>query len=293
MENQMPVVAIGGQLRPQGAGGRGGRDGDYDRGATATGRGAYHATDRGGMVSMRGGVRAGGQVTRGMPADRGAMMPQRGRGRGGMAGFMGSSSMSQQDVMHQPPMRAPVNDDYDDPNDPFPALTERWDAGGPRVAKDHTVTVNIRGLGGRGPVQRTALDGGDDDGFGSVGMPAANANRPGGRRARGPGEANFVPGTSSITPSMAMAPHFTPTSSMPGMASNNGMNGMNSGMNNGMQMANQLLQQQQQVSFDILLRYRLSTCTHGAAGPVQVVCHHWMMQEHIFKRMLAKSLKLC
>jgi len=138
-------------------------------------------------------------------------------------------------VHHQPQtMRVPVNmndDPYDDPNDPFPALTKSH-AGVRPGTHDQTVTVNIRGLGGRGPVQRTALDGEDAFVLAEIGMPSANANRPGGRRVRGPGEPNYVP-QNSITPSLAMAPHFTPTSSMPNMPNN-------------MQMPNTSLQQQQQ-----------------------------------------------
>ena len=135
-----------------------------------------------------------------------------GLGGGGILGGGMDVGMEVPHMVHRPHMgnMRTMADDYDDdPNDPFPALTKSH-AGGRMSANDQTVTVNIRGLGGRGPVQRAALDGGDD-GFANIGMPAANANRPGGRRARGPNGPNFMAGT-SITPSLAMAPHFTPTS---------------------------------------------------------------------------------
>ena len=250
---QAPMVAMGGQLGagPGARGRRGGRDTEYDRGEPAAGRGGYQGAERGGMRGGRGASVAG----RGGPHvamradDRGAAPPQRGRGRGGSmmggGGILGGGmdvGMEVPHMVHRPHMgnmRIMADDYDDDPNDPFPALTKSH-AGGRMSANDQTVTVNIRGLGGRGPVQRAALDGGDD-GFANIGMPAANANRPGGRRARGPNEPNFMAGT-SITPSLAMAPHFTPTSI-------NSMGAMN--MPNNMQMPHQpnhqQLQQQQQV----------------------------------------------
>ena len=161
-------------------------------------------------------------------------------GGGGILGGGMDVGMEVPHMVHRPHMgnMRTMADDYDDdPNDPFPALTKSH-AGGRMSANDQTVTVNIRGLGGRGPVQRAALV---DNGFANIGMPAANANRPGGRRDRGPNEPNFMAGT-SITPSLAMAPHFTPTSI-------NSMGAMN--MPNNMQMPHQpnhqQLQQQQQV----------------------------------------------
>ena len=158
---------------------------------------------------------------------------------GGMDGGMAAPQMVHQ--KHQGTIRT-VPDDYDDPNDPFPALT-RSHTGGRMSANDQTVTVNIRGLGGRGTVQRTALDG-VDDGFANIGMPAANANRPGGRRARAPNETPFMTG-SSITPSLAMAPHFTPTP-MNSMGNLTMPNTMPNTMQMPLQSTHQQLQQQQQ-----------------------------------------------
>jgi len=115
-------------------------------------------------------------------------------GGGGILGGGMDVGMEVPHMVHRPHMgnmRIMADDYDDDPNDPFPALTKSH-AGGRMSANDQTVTVNIRGLGGRGPVQRAALD---DNGFANIGMPAANANRPGGRRARGPNEPNFMAGT--------------------------------------------------------------------------------------------------
>lgn len=237
VEQHVPIVAMGGgQLRPQGAGGR-----DFDdRVVPSQGRNGYQGTDRGGMGGMRGGGRGGAHVERIAPPmnDRGAgaVPPQRTRGRGGMTGQMVVGRVAAPAMVHQPQMRVPVNmyEDVDDPNDPFPALTKSHSGGRPG-SHEQTVTVNIRGLGGRGPVQRTALD--SEEGFvlAELGMPAANANRPGGRRAGGPGEYGQQ---NSITPSLAMAPLFTPTSSMP--------NSNMSNMGNIVQISNGLNHQQQQ-----------------------------------------------
>lgn len=225
---QTAVVAMGGQLSAP--------VNEYDRAAPNLGRGAgrssYQATDRGGMGVTRGGGHNVAQVARMAPLSSGYQStdrdgavrndnraaaapppPQRGRGRGGATiASMGAMSVQAQTMMHQP-LPSYINDDYDDPNDPFPALTKSHAGGRMAPKNDQTVTVNIRGLGGRGPVQRTALEGADDS-FEAVGMPSGNANRPGGRRARGPGETNFVAGNNTITPSLAMAPQFTPTASL-------------------------------------------------------------------------------
>ncbi len=203
-------------------------------------------------------------------------------GGGGILGGGMDVGMEVPHVVHRPHMgnMRTVADDYDDdPNDPFPALTKSH-AGGRMSANDQTVTVNIRGLGGRGPVQRAALDGGDD-GFANIGMPAANANRPGGRRARGPNEPNFMAGT-SITPSLAMAPHFTPTSitSMGAMS-----------MPNNMQMSHQpnhqQLQQQQQVQAVCKhARWCLPCCAAWLAG-LNVA---WTLRAHL-RRGFRESVK--
>ena len=153
---------------------------------------------------------------------------------GGMDSGMAAPQMVHQ--KHQGTIRT-VPDDYDDPNDPFPALT-RSHAGGRMSANDQTVTVNIGGLGGRGTVQRTAL-GGVDDGFANIGMPAANANRPGGRRARAPNETPFM------TPEIVHAPLFTPNS-MSSMGNLTLPNTMPNTMQMPLQPTHQQIQQQQQ-----------------------------------------------
>ena len=231
MVTSAPVVAVGGQLRPQG---RGGRDAEYDRGMTGPDRRGYPGADFGGG---RGGVRDSVRAAPPVRSDMNSGMPQRGRGRGGsmVGSSMGAGRVAAPGMVRQPQQQMrEVNDEYDDPNDPFPALTKSH-PGNHLSNNDQTVTVNIRGLGGRGPLQRSALEGTEDDDASTLTMPKANAGRPGGRRARVLGEQGLVPGT-SITPSHAMAPHFTPTSSL----------NMGNNMSNPMPMVSGPGQQQQQ-----------------------------------------------
>ena len=245
----VPVVAMGGALRTRGRG----RDTQYDRAVAVPGSGGYQGAERGGIVGgmrgMRGGVRAGPQHM-GQAVPRGSMVPRNGetnagpsqqlRAQGGAVagGSRSGVGSSGPGVSRQEPRRRVMNskDSFDDEHDPFPALTKS------QPSSDQAVMVNVAGMDGGHPMHRTALDGGGDNaGVAALtGMPTSNANKPGGRRTR----------DTSITPSLANAPQFTPHSSLPNSADRpmptNGSMGMSNMLTGNMPMVNGPGQQQQQ-----------------------------------------------
>jgi len=225
----------------RGRGGRGGRGGGertmprpepQAREQPIPGRGG-RGSKAGGPVSLPGG-RGSAQRTLTRGPENGASRVARGRGRemteparvnAGVRGAdMGRSRERggpQKHISARPQPAQHDDDEDDDPNDPFPALTAKAGGSARRGRGGHqTVTVDLRGSG-RGGVKamqpRSDMRRGDDDDYYNTVLPDRNLNRPSGRRARGNEQAVLAhqqhnAAMSAMSPSLAMAPQFTPTS---------------------------------------------------------------------------------